>query len=514
MKRSISAWFIFLVSAFFLFGFSLQMSYAQETDFERWQRQQRESFNQFVADENARFADFLRQQWSSFETNEPETPPSDVEPKPIDVPVAEDTPEETDEPVREIPVKPVPEIPPVIRPVRPQPDPEPQPQPQPEPVPVPPTPPSSPVAPPLETFSWLDYDVPAPRLTNVRSVRLGRLSNDSIADAWLELSKTNYEEVLEVLQTFARDNALNDWAYALVIKDYVREIIPISRHNEAVLLTWFLLHQSGFHANAGYSGSQLHLLMPVTESLYSINFYTLGDNLPRFYVMPAGHQAVENPGPIRTYTPDAASNLRILDMQIRKLPLNTRQDSGRSLSFRFQGEQYSFNLPFDATYAALLNRFPSMRPEFFFGAPVSHSLQQSVSEQLIPVIDDMNRETQLNFLLRFVQTAFDYKTDTEQFGKQFYMTPDQLLYFPYSDCDDRAIMFSWLVRELLGKEAVGVSWPGHMAAAVRIESPLGGDIIRHGDHRYLICDPTYINANAGMTMPQYRDVPATLHFFD
>ena len=39
-----------------------------------------------------------------------------------------------------------------------------------------------------------------------------------------------------------------------------------------------------------------------------------------------------------------------------------------------------------------------------------------------------------NILINFVQTAFDYKTDGDQFGYEKPFFVDELFYYPYSDC--------------------------------------------------------------------------------
>ena len=64
-----------------------------------------------------------------------------------------------------------------------------------------------------------------------------------------------------------------------------------------------------------------------------------------------------------------------------------------------------------------------------------------------------------NILIDFVQNSFQYQTDGEQFGyeKPFFM--DENFYYPACDCEDRAILFSNLVKDLLGLDAVLLDYP-------------------------------------------------------
>ena len=42
-----------------------------------------------------------------------------------------------------------------------------------------------------------------------------------------------------------------------------------------------------------------------------------------------------------------------------------------------------------------------------------------------------------NILLSFVQQAFDYKTDQDAYGAEKYMFADELLFYPFADCEGR-----------------------------------------------------------------------------
>ena len=66
--------------------------------------------------------------------------------------------------------------------------------------------------------------------------------------------------------------------------------------------------------------------------------------------------------------------------------------------------------------------------------------------------------------------------------------------------EDRAILFSRMVRDLLGLEVMLVYYPNHLSTAVCIEEECYGDKLIYKGKKYTICDPTFINAEAGRTM--------------
>jgi len=157
------------------------------------------------------------------------------------------------------------------------------------------------------------------------------------------------------------------------------------------------------------------------------------------------------------------------------------------------------------------NSYPQTELKVYFNAAISNQASFSLLKSLKPHLEGKSELDAINFLLRFVQTAFDYKTDDQQFGKEKYLMLEETLYYPSSDCEDRCILFSYLVRNLLGMEVVGLDYPGHISTAVKFNSEITGDTLKFNNQKFVICDPTYINADAGMAMPQYKNVdPAVI----
>ena len=67
-----------------------------------------------------------------------------------------------------------------------------------------------------------------------------------------------------------------------------------------------------------------------------------------------------------------------------------------------------------------------------------------------------------------------------------------------------------LVRELLGLDVVLEHYPGHLATAVRFDEEVPGDYFTLDGKHYVVCDPTYINADIGDAMPQFKQARAKI----
>ena len=157
-----------------------------------------------------------------------------------------------------------------------------------------------------------------------------------------------------------------------------------------------------------------------------------------------------------------------------------------------------------------LDTYPSCRWDLYASASLSPTVKQQLYPALKEKISGATEKTAVNILLNFVQTAFEYKTDGEQFGREKIFFGDEPFFYPFCDCEDRSILFAILVRELLGLEVVLLDYPSHIATAVAFNEDVVGDHLNISGRKYVICDPTYIGASIGRSMPDMQNLKANV----
>ena len=91
--------------------------------------------------------------------------------------------------------------------------------------------------------------------------------------------------------------------------------------------------------------------------------------------------------------------------------------------------------------------------------------------------------------MRFTRYAFLFKTDSENFGDEKRLSPEQTLLYPESDCEDRAALFFYLVKEIYNLPMIVMAYPRHVTIAVKFDKPVGRPIIYNGE-KYSVCEPT------------------------
>lgn len=529
---------------------------AAET-YEEWLRSQQEAARQSMASEaefravqDREFAQFLAAQWREFRVFEALS--RDTGPKPREAPVApppgqaprpaaavtppappgpavkrpEPEPAQTPQPARVTPTPPVPGPapsppvavvpPPAPRPGTPEPtvkrtEPTPAQTPKPARVaptaPLPPTPAPTPPAPspPAEAlagtpvvFFGREVRVPLDPRWRQATAR-GRDARD-VARFWSAMAGTAVQPAVSAVDAACRDLPLDDWGRVLLWQEIARLLRPDSADDQ-LLLTWFFLLQSGVDARIGLTDGSLLLLIAVRQPVFGELFVTV--NGQRYYALAKSGRSQRNAS---ITMPDGqyAGRLRPLDIPSASTAFVGASSESRTLRFDAAGRRHTLSVSFDRQVVSYLAQFPQMDFDPYFASPPGRLASRTLAEVLREQVRPMDEEQAVNFLLALVQKSFEYKTDADQFGQEKYFFAEEVLFYPYSDCEDRSVLFAWLVRELLGLDVVGLHYPGHVTTAVAMTRVRPEwHTVESGGRRYVLADPTYINASVGMAMPSY-----------
>ena len=467
------------------------------SEYEQWKQQQQQSFQEYRDERDREFTAFLKEHWREVELLKGFV--RDDKPKPVVMPVAMPQPQPPKP-------EPAPDLQPVKKPVEDEPVTSVKPEPKvttPKPA-VPPKPAVVPVQERKGIRTQVDYF--GKRITFYydpafkRSLPY-RLNETALSNFWSELSKTDYEPLLEQINRQAEALRLNDWGYAVLTNKLSRQIYPTSTNKQA-LFTWFVLTKAGFRSRVAYDERNVYLLVPSKQRLYEVTYFTFDNE--RYYAVGFDGNS-SKPGKVYTYDGHYPGADKKLDMSMRLRAAKGDNVEKRNLTFEYDGKSRVIEADYEQARVDFLDTYPQLDLGVYFSAEVGETAESPLLQQLSSEMEGMNEQEAVNFLLRFVQTSFKYSTDEKQFGKENYLFPEETIYYPYSDCEDRSVLFAWLVRKLLGLEVVGLNYPGHVATAVLMEHQVEGDYVTYNGKRYVVADPTYINATAGMTMPDYRD---------
>ncbi len=327
-------------------------------------------------------------------------------------------------------------------------------------------------------------------------LEFNQASPENISAFWMDMSELNYNDFLYQIGEVSTILNLNQWGYYQLIKHCGREIYP-NDENKQVLFEWCMLSRSRYKAKVGYSDSQLFLMLPFVYSLYNTDLVTIGGI--DYYVLNSKGISIQ------TYEKDFPEADVIMDVSIGKPLYTNPAKKSRDYNFCYAGEAYTVNLAYDEEVIRFYESIPLSDIRVYFNSVCSERTKNAFTNAFAPVLEGKSDMESANILLAFAQQAFDYKTDQKAYGRERYFFADEVLHYPYSDCEDRSVLFAYLVKTILKKDVIALAYPGHMATAVRMGTQEDGLHLVFKDQVYLLADPTFYGAPLGMVLSQVKE---------
>ena len=290
---------------------------------------------------------------------------------------------------------------------------------------------------------------------------------------------------------------LGAWCTLKAAEQYA-DIWAKGNANASRVLTQYLMMSLGYDVRMASAGDMVYLLLPFQQQVYGSTFIRIDNN--KYYVYPD-----KMPANTSIYTcrvpadVDCGQDMNLIINPSYLLPKKEK-------TFKVTHASLSVEGSINQNIIDLQQSYPSMDISCYAASVADDDLRKNIVSQLRQQLAGKSEMEAANALLHFVQEGFEYKTDAQQFGqgveKCFFF--DEVLYFPYCDCEDRSILFSRLIRDLMNLDVVFLHYEGHLATAVAFDEDISGDHIKVNGRKYLICDPTYINAPIGMEMPDVK----------
>lgn len=296
---------------------------------------------------------------------------------------------------------------------------------------------------------------------------------------------------------------LPDIGYVWLVESIAQEICP-DKPNSQALLSTILLNLSGYDAKIGYNHSGVTMLFPTDVLVYAT---------PRLEIKGKDYfirdRAISDADYIRSYDSQYFKNGNDIQLIPDRMPSFHNDGPVHEYSSDKWLQEPVFKVQVNSPLLEFLGKYPQISWEYYAQAPLTEEFRNNI----LPIIRQRTKDAGLNTydgvrkILSFLHYGFPYKEDGAQFGYEKVNFPDENFYFPYNDCEDRSILFATLVREIYGLDVVLLHYPNHLATAVNFrDSKVTGDYINVDGVNYVVCDPTYIGAQIGMSMPQYASV--------
>ncbi|UIR58002.1 hypothetical protein LZQ00_01770 [Sphingobacterium sp. SRCM116780] len=312
-----------------------------------------------------------------------------------------------------------------------------------------------------------------------------------VLDFYDKIKVSNYKPIINALLNYKQKYQLNDWIYYQLIRKTAQELSPKElNYGRYTLYKWFLLCQSGYDARLAIGNNQIIFYIKNHEDIADIPFFNVDGNQYTCLNYHDYGKLFKRDG---TYIPlqlKIDNAVHDFSYKVTHMPDFSPQNYvNKKIDFKYNEKLYHFKVKLNNEVNKIFANYPGVDFETYFNIPLS----KETYETLIPVLKEnlkgMHVIKGVDYLMRFTRYAFLYENDDINFGKEKRLSPEQTLNNQYSDCDDRAALFFYLVKEIYNLPMITLLYPTHITMAVQFEKPIGDAILYNGKY-YSLCEPT------------------------
>jgi len=302
-------------------------------------------------------------------------------------------------------------------------------------------------------------------------------------------------KITRELFILSKTKQLNDWGFFYLLRSASTSVFKDL--NDQVLFTWASLQNCGFDVKIAYNKEDIFLLAKFEEKLFNTFYITVAGKNYDLLNFPEQNSITEG---VQSYEQDYPGKVKPLSVFLNILPRFANNPGYKELHFEKDTIRVSLNI----NLINFFKDYPACELFVYFNTPVSKSAMESISRKINPIFSGKSEKEKVSILLNLMFEGFPYKPDQEQFGREDYLFADEALFYPFTDCEDRAVLFAQLVSHFTKLTTVGLEYPDHVSVAVKFNEPIIGDYIILNNDKYYICDPTYLGSEIGMAMDSMK----------
>lgn len=342
------------------------------------------------------------------------------------------------------------------------------------------------------------------RLDERNRVNIGKINPNRVADVLDRFSRAKNDNLVYDCLQLRESHNMGDWAYFEMLQTLSNEFFGEGT-NEATLLTGYLAYRSGYGIRFATDADQnrLYLLMKSKHVIYGQPYFLGDDSDDKFYIF-----GKDTPKSIMMCGAEFPQEQGISFYVANTLLLEDAPSAEREI----HGYHHKENVIHASTNQNLMDfydTYPSSEVDnnvctrwaMYANAPLDPAVRDNLYPQLTRLISGKDQVGQVSMLMDLIH-GIPYKYDDEVWGHDRAFFAEETLHYEGCDCEDRSILLTRWVRDLLGLPCALVYYPGHLATAIHFDQEVAGDQFVVDGVSYTVCDPTYLGAPVGMQMPK------------
>lgn len=311
-----------------------------------------------------------------------------------------------------------------------------------------------------------------------------------IRDLVENLKKNNFDKTVQMLIAQAKEMELDDFGYRLLLKEFVKEILPSKSKNFNQVIIWYGLRTNDLDAVLCTKDNKIFCYCDSERGVYFVrsgeSICSHDYNHDLMYTLNIAETSYWNDD--KNICPEGMS---ILDFDLfqdhkkndftfsNKIPKLGKVIFSKKRSFTYKGQKYHLKTSYNKFYVRYLNDIPMKNlSNYVFTREFSQEVKESFKS--VPIwLANKTIDQQIDFLLTLVDESFPH-SGGDKIEKYNYV--EQSMKDSYVDCEDRAAMFCYLIKEFTRLKTSLVVNHNHAWSVVSQSNNLTRDHI-------IMCDP-------------------------
>ncbi|WP_245957652.1 hypothetical protein U0035_11900 [Niabella yanshanensis] len=331
----------------------------------------------------------------------------------------------------------------------------------------------------------------------------------SIQEFYDQSLRADYNNVFTMLANYRQNQKADDWLFYQLVRKTAEQISPkAENYLRYTLYKWYFMVHSGYGTMLSQNNGRLLFYIQCDENIYNIPYRLKGG---KQYVCLNYHDYGSNidfdKEPFHPVALNLPAYTRIFSYKIARLPNFSESDYvDKKLQFTYNASEYNFKIKINPQIKNLFNNYPAVEYKDFINIPVSNATYQSLIQLIKKQLRGLNTKAGIDYIMHFTRYAFAFDADTQSYGSEKRLSPEQTLLSPYSDCEDRVGLFFFLVKEIYNLPMIVLAYPKHVTIAVKFDKPVGNTIEYNGA-KYSVCEPTpqRMELRIGELLPELKN---------
>ncbi len=335
--------------------------------------------------------------------------------------------------------------------------------------------------------------------TKLVQPRFADLANDAIHNAMLFASR-----LIDLC------DSLNfpDWLRLKLVGEIAKRVAK--KNNQKVFTAMVLLRAMGYNASIILLSRQWHLAVEIDQKIFFATIFEEQKKRYAIYDIDRGELMKETGESNGFYDANEylGRTLEPIALFQDGLPMLPYTPIKKTVTWKFDTDVYTLTYTLNQNMVKYLEERPQTDVSTYFNESISQDVVRAVIEPLKKLIEEkrFHARQALAFLHAFVLNGFAYKDDMKTKRGEHTNSVYETLASDFSDCEDRSILLSVLVRGILGFEVVALEFPNHITLAVHLPNFVPeetDEVYTYNGKRYLSADPSCFG-KLGAVNPDFK----------